>query len=42
MPSKRGNKEGSISHRTDGRWMARMTLEDGRRKTFYGQTRQEV
>lgn len=42
MPGKRGNNEGSISHRSDGRWMARMTLEDGTHKTFYGKTRQEV
>ena len=42
MGGKRGNNEGSISHRADGRWMARMTLDDGARKTFYGKTRQEV
>jgi hypothetical protein len=42
MGGKRGNNEGSISHRSDGRWMARMTLDDGARKTFYGKTRQEV
>ena len=42
MAGKRGNNEGSISHRSDGRWMARMTLEDGTRKTFYGKTRQVV
>ncbi len=42
MGGKRGNNEGSISHRSDGRWMARMTLDDGTRKTFYGKTRQEV
>jgi integrase len=40
--SKRGNNEGSLSRRPDGRWEARITLEDGRRKSFYGKTRQEA
>ncbi|HZC07305.1 MAG TPA: tyrosine-type recombinase/integrase [Ktedonobacterales bacterium] len=39
---KRGNGEGSIYHRADGRWHARLTLQDGRRKDFYGMTRAEV
>jgi len=42
MAGKRGNNEGSITKRSDGRWMARITLEDGRRKSFYAKTRQEV
>jgi integrase len=42
MPGKRGNNEGSISKRADGRWMARLTLRDGTRKTFYAKTRQEA
>lgn len=42
MPGRRNNNEGSITKRTDGRWMARITLEDGKRRTFYGKTRQEV
>jgi integrase len=42
MTSKRGNNEGSITHRADGRWMARVTLEDGTRKNFYAKTRQEA
>jgi hypothetical protein len=42
MGGKRGNNEGSILHRSDGRWMARMTLDDGARETFYGKSRQEV
>jgi hypothetical protein len=37
--AKRGNLEGSISKRDDGRWMARMSLPGGRRKYFYGETR---
>src|SRR5689334_18367190 len=40
--SRRGRGEGSIVQRPDGRWVARVTLPDGKRKAFYGQTRQEV
>ncbi len=43
---KRGNGEGTIFQRTDGRWCARITtgFEGGRqhRHTFYGKTRREV
>jgi hypothetical protein len=39
MSSKRGNNEGSITKRPDGRWEARIGLADGRRKSFYGKTR---
>jgi integrase len=39
---KRGNGEGSITQRGDGRWMARITLENGTRKCYYGKTRDEV
>jgi hypothetical protein len=42
MPGKRGNNEGSIVKRSDGRRMARLTLGDGKRKTLYAKTRQEV
>lgn len=42
MPGKRGNNEGSISRRSDGLWEARITLEDGKRKSFYAKTRQEA
>src|SRR5689334_21141510 len=42
MVRKRGNNEGSITKRRDGRWMARVTLPDGRRKTYYAATRQEA
>src|SRR4051812_26330572 len=38
----RGRGEGSVYPRKDGRWAASITLEDGRRKTFYGKTRKEV
>jgi len=44
---RRGNNEGSIFKRKDGRWSGSVTIgykTDGRpmRKTFYGKTRQEV
>lgn len=44
--SRRGNNEGSIYKRKDGRWAATINFgwQDGKykRKTFYGKTRQEV
>jgi integrase len=42
MPSKRGNSEGSLTKRADGRWEARISLSDGTRKSFYAKTRQEA
>jgi integrase len=39
---KRGNNEGSIKLRSDGRYESRVTLPDGRRKSYYGKTRAEV
>lgn len=42
MKAKRGNNEGNIKRRADGRWEARITARDGTRKSFYGRTRQEV
>lgn len=43
MPGKkRGNGEGSITQRSDGLWEARLTLHDGKRKSFYNKSRQEV
>ena len=39
--AKRGNSEGSITKRPDGRYEARVTLPDGKRESFYGKTRQE-
>jgi len=41
-PKQRGHGEGSIFQRKDGRWVAQITLEDGRRKPLYGKTRKEV
>jgi integrase len=40
--AKRANGEGTIYKRADGRWCASVSLELGRRKSFYGKTRQEV
>jgi integrase len=40
--ARRGQGEGSIYLRKDGRWCASITLENRRRKTFYGKTRKEV
>lgn len=39
---KRGDGEGSIYQRQDGRWVGSVTLPDGRRKAVYGATRQGV
>jgi integrase len=40
--ARRGHGDGSIYKRSDGRWAAGMTLEGGKRRTFYGKTRKEV
>jgi integrase len=42
MPTKRGNSEGSLTKRSDGRWEARISLSEGTRKSFYAKTRQEA
>ena len=39
---RRGNGEGTIYQRADGRWAAQVTLADMARKTLYGKTRLEV
>jgi integrase len=39
---RRANGEGTIYHRSDGRWGATITLEEGGRKTIYGRNRREV
>lgn len=39
---RRGHGEGSITHRSDGRWEARLTLKSGKRKCLYAATRTEV
>ena len=40
--TKRGNNEGSIYKRDDGRWAAALSLSGGKRHTLYGKTFQEV
>jgi len=40
--ARRGNGEGTIIRRTDGRWCAAVTLEGGGRQFLYGRTRREV
>jgi integrase len=45
LSKKRGNGEGSITKRNDGRWMARFTVHTAKgpkRRHIYGRTRQEV
>lgn len=42
MARKAGNGEGNIRRHWDGRWEARLTLPDGRRKSIMGKTRAEV
>lgn len=39
---RRGKGEGTIYQRKDGRWVAEITLEDGKRKQLYGKTQEEV
>lgn len=41
MAGRRGNNEGSIRKRKDGRWEARVTV-NGRQRSLYGKTRDEV
>jgi hypothetical protein len=41
--TKRGNGEGSIFQRkADKKWVASITLDDGKRKVLYGKTKKEV
>jgi integrase len=42
MGGHRGQGEGSIYQRKDGRWTAALSVGGGRRQTFYGKTRREV
>ena len=39
---RRGHGEGTIYQRKDGRWVAEISLEHGKRKPIYGKTRKEV
>lgn len=40
--ARRGHGEGSITRRKDGRYQAALTLDNHKRKYFYGRTRKEV
>jgi len=42
MTKKHGNGEGTIVQRGDERWVAALSLDDGKRKWLYGKTRAEV
>lgn len=42
MAPRRGNREGSITHRKNGIWQGAVTLVDGRRKYLYGGSREEI
>jgi integrase len=39
---RRGHHEGTIRHRPDGLWEARLSLPNGKRKSVYGKTRRDV
>ena len=39
---KRANQEGSVYKRQDGRWVASIVLENGKRKSVYCKTQQEA
>ena len=39
---RRGRNEGSIYQRADGRWEARISLPNGKRRSYYGATREAV
>ena len=39
---KRANGEGTVYQRNDGRWVASITLENGKRKSIYCKTQQEA
>jgi hypothetical protein len=39
---RRAKGEGSITHRKDGLWSARITLPNGKRKEKYGKSQKEV
>jgi len=40
--AKRGNNEGTIFKRSDGRWSAALTMPGRKRRTLYGRTHLEV
>jgi integrase len=42
MTTRRGNGEGTIRQRTDGRWEAQLSLPNGKRKSVYGKTKKDA
>src|SRR5215211_7324799 len=42
MTTRRGNGEGTIRQRSDGRWEAQLSLPGGKRKSVYGKTKKEA
>src|SRR5215208_3461206 len=42
MTTRRGNGEGTIRQRADGRWEAQLSLPGGKRKSVYGKTKKEA
>lgn len=42
MGKRRANGEGSVYQRKDGKWVASVTLANGKRKVVYGKTQKEV
>ena len=42
LRQQRGKNQGSITRRPDGRWEARITLDDGTRRSLYGRTEGEA
>jgi integrase len=40
--NRRGNKEGTIFRRKDGRWVVEISMSDGSRRTRYGKTRRDA
>src|SRR5215218_7706792 len=42
MTTRRGNGEGAIRQRADGRWEAQLSLPGGKRKSVYGKTKKEA
>src|SRR5690348_16792855 len=42
MGKRRANGEGSVYQRKAGRWVASVTLANGKRKVVYGKTQKEV
>lgn len=42
MKKRRSNNQGSVIERSDGRWEARISLPNGKRKSFYAKTRRDA